>query len=292
MNFEAVLDNIAGGQDSDPVRYEVNQQGASTPQTANEYLADDGLLHCKVCGEPLETLFSVPSLHISRKMRSICACKVAQPKAIDERQRLEEQERVRKGCFPAPDMLEWTFQRDDRKNARLSDSMMEYANQFPECLKMQKGLLLYGPVGTGKSYYAACIANQVIDNGYKAKMTSFSRLTDTLQGMFGGRQEYIDSLNDYHLLVIDDLGAERNSSSGYMQEIIYDIIDSRYLAGLPLIVTTNLTAGELKNPQDVRYQRIYDRILERCHPVEIDGVSRRRQKLRETHTQMKALLGL
>ena len=123
-------------------------------------------------------------------------------------------------------------------------------------------------------------------------MTSFSRLKNTLEGMFGGRQEYIDSLNEFHLLVIDDLGAERKSDSGYMQEIMYDIIDSRYLAGLPMIITTNLTADELKFPQDIRYQRIYDRILERCHPVEVSGVSRRRQNLKATHQETKALLGL
>lgn len=290
MNCEALLDKIAGAKEG-TARYNVNQGGASTPGEG-ETLCEDGLLHCAKCGEALESRIAIAQMGISRKVRCICACKRDAIKAREEMALLEEKERTRRQCFPVPDMMDWTFEHDDRKNARLSDSMQEYAGKFPEFLKQKKGLLLFGTVGTGKSYYAACIANRLIDQGYKAKMTSFSRLTDTLQGMFGGRQEYIDSLNDFQLLVIDDLGAERNSASGYMQELIYDIIDSRYLAGLPLIVTTNLTAAELKQPQDVRYQRIYDRILERCHPVEVSGVSRRRQALKDTHTQTKAMLGL
>lgn len=288
--FEALLDRIEAGGDSE--RYEVNQQGQSAPQRENEMLGEDGLLHCRVCGDPLETMISIPAMNISRKVRCSCACHAALQRAMEEKARLEEVERTKKLCFPEPEMLSWTFENDDRMNADMSKVMLEYTEKFPEFLKQKKGLLLYGPVGTGKSYYAACIANRLMEKGYQARMTSFSRLTDKLQGMFGGRQEYIDSLNDFHLLVIDDLGAERKSDSGYMQEIIYDIIDSRYLAGLPLIITTNMTAEELKFPRDIRYQRIYDRILERCHPIEVAGMSRRRQALKNTHKETKALLGL
>ena len=104
--------------------------------------------------------------------------------------------------------------------------------------------------------------------------------------------DFIDSLNRYDLLVIDDLGVERDSASGYMQEMVFNIVDSRYRSGLPFIVTTNLTADQLKNPADIRYQRIYDRILERCFPVEVTGASRRRKALKETHADVKAMLGL
>jgi len=121
-------------------------------------------------------------------------------------------------------------------------------------------------------------------------MTNFARLTNTIQGMYEGKQEYIDSLNDFDLLIIDDLGAERKSE--FMQEMVFNIIDSRYRSGLPMIITTNLTADEIKKPQEVSFKRIYDRILERCIPVEVSGVSRRRTALKETHADMKAMLGL
>ena len=187
-------------------------------------------------------------------------------------------------------MANWTFENDDRKNAKLSAAMERYAENFGDFLKEGKGLLLYGTVGTGKSYYAACIANRLIDKGRRVKMTNFSTLINKIQATFEGKQEIIDDLNRYPLLIIDDLGAERQSE--YMQEMVFNIIDARYRAGLPMIVTTNLTAEEIKKPQEVRYARIYDRIIERCFPVEISGVSRRRQHVKETFGDIKDRLGL
>ena len=156
--------------------------------------------------------------------------------------------------------------------------MMNYVNNFTEFKKDGKGLLLHGTVGTGKTYFAACIANRLVEQGYSVLMTNFTRLSNQIQGMFEGKQKFIDSLNRYTLLIIDDLGVERNTE--YMQEMVYSIVDSRYRSGLPFIITTNLTADEIKKPQDVGYSRIYDRILERCHPVEVSGVSRRRQNVK------------
>ncbi|MBQ9943795.1 MAG: ATP-binding protein, partial [Clostridia bacterium] len=206
------------------------------------------------------------------------------------KKRQQEHERKRRICFAETNMADWTFSNDDRKNEKLSDAMSNYAQKFSEFRSTGKGLLMYGTVGTGKTYYAACIANALIDRGYSVLMTNFARLTNIIQGKFEGKQEYIDGLNDYDLLVIDDLGTER--SSEYMQEMVFNIIDSRYRSGLPFIITTNLTADELKKPEERAYKRIYDRILERSFPVEVSGVSRRRTALKETHADVKAMLGL
>lgn len=182
------------------------------------------------------------------------------------------------------------FCNDDMANEKITKAMKNYVNNFPELLKGGKGLLLYGTVGTGKTYAACEVANALIDKGYPALVTNFARLTNTIQGMYEGKQEYIDSLNRYALLVIDDLGAERKSE--FMQEMVFNIIDSRYRAGLPLIITTNLSIQEIKEPSDIGNNRIYDRILERCFPVEISGASRRRKAVRENYNDMKDLLGL
>lgn len=90
--------------------------------------------------------------------------------------------------------------------------------------------------------------------------------------------------------ILDDLGAER--SSEFMRETVFNVIDSRYRAVRPFIITTNLTAEELKKPHELEYQRIYDRILERCFPVEISGKSRRRENLKKSYFDIKKDLGL
>lgn len=263
-----------------------------TPKCESAYMGEDGLLHCSVCHRAVQVRLPHPFGGKERIQNCVCDCAMKAYKEEEEHKRQEAIERKRRLCFAETNMAAWSFANDDLKNERLTSAMKRYVYKFSDFKRDGKGLLLYGPVGTGKTYYAACIANALIDEGYRAYMTNFARLTNKLQGMFEGKQEFIDSLNDYDLLVIDDLGIERKSESGYMQEIVFNIVDSRYRAGLPMIITTNLLPDEIKNTPDVRYQRIYDRIIERCFPVEITGVSRRKEALRNTHADMKAELGL
>jgi DNA replication protein DnaC len=197
---------------------------------------------------------------------------------------------MRRVGFPDSDMQKWTVANDDLQNPRITQAMQKYVENFPELRKKGQGLLLYGTVGTGKTYAAAEVANALIDKGYSALVTNFARIANTVGGMYGGKQDYYDSLNRFDLLVIDDLAAERKTE--YMQEIVYNVIDSRYRAGLPMIITTNLTAEELKNPQDITNKRIFDRVMERCHPVLVEGINRRHKKVKEEFAGINDLLGL
>ena len=86
-------------------------------------------------------------------------------------------------------------------------------------------------------------------------------------------------LNTAKLLIIDDLGAERGTD--YALEKVYNIIDSRYLSGKPLILTTNMTLKDMQESEDIRYRRIYDRIFEMCFPEGLQaevGEKRRRRR--------------
>ena len=65
---------------------------------------------------------------------------------------------------------------------------------------------------------------------------------------FEDRNQFINSLNRYSLLIIDDLGIERNSD--FALEQVFNVIDSRYRSKKPLIITTNLTLSELNNAAD------------------------------------------
>lgn len=263
---------------------------ANVPRPEKEYIGQDGLLHCAVCHKAVQVRTEVPELGIKKTVRCICDCKVKEFEAEERRKKQEDYDRQRRICFAETNMAAWTFENDDRQNPKISNAMQKYAVQFETFKQNSKGLLLYGSVGTGKTYYAACIANRLIDNGYTCLMTNFARLTNQIQGMYEGKQEFLDSLNSYSLLVIDDLGAERKTD--FMQEMVFNIIDSRYRSGLPFIITTNLTMDEIKKPQEVGYARIYDRVLQHCFPVEVSGVSRRRQSVRQTYNETKQLLGL
>ena len=252
----------------------------------------DGLLYCGKCKTPKQGRFQMPWGEVTPMM--LCKCEAERrEREEEERKRVEFLQKIkeyRRMGFPESDMEHWTFANDDMSNEKITKAMQNYVDNFGELRKTGKGLLLYGTVGTGKTYAACEVANALIDKGYPALVTDFARLTNTIQGTFEGKQTYIDSLNRFELLVIDDLGAERKSE--FMQEMVYNIINSRYRAGLPFIVTTNLTIDEIKKPNDIGNTRIYDRILERCFPIEVAGGSRRRKAVRDGYEDMKKLLGL
>ena len=101
------------------------------------------------------------------------------------------------------------------------------------------GLLLWGDVGTGKSFFAGCVANALLDKGVPVLMTNFAKILNSLTGIYPqDRNEFINSLNQYSLLIIDDLGVERNSE--FALEQVFHVIDSRYRSMKPMIITTCL----------------------------------------------------
>ena len=145
-----------------------------------------------------------------------------------------------------------------------------YVEHFSEMVQTGQGLLFWGNVGTGKTFLAGCIANALLEQKIPVLMTSFPKILNALGGLYSSeRNEYLASLNHYTLLVIDDMGIERESQ--YTAETIYTVIDERYKSGKPFIITTNIQLDALKNPQDVEHARIYDRIMERCMPVFFGG---------------------
>lgn len=252
----------------------------------------DGLLYCGKCNTAKQCRVNNPFKAGQVDIRyCICKCKAERIKAEEEKRKKDELIKdLRCMGFQDNELLKWTFEKDDRKNPKVTEIMQRYVDHFPDMFKNGKGLLLYGSVGTGKTFASACVANALIDKGYPCLMTNFSRIANTLFGKSNDKQNYIDGLNRFKLLIVDDLAAERNTE--YMNEVVQIIVDSRYMAGLPLIVTTNLTGEELKHPADIQKQRTYSRLLEMCLPVEVKGTDRRKKKLSQDYKSYANLLGL
>lgn len=268
----------------------VAAKAEAAAEKETEYLDEaTGLLRCRICGGKRQTIITPPFEGAQpRTVRCWCKCPTEYDR-LRQQERQDEIERRRAICFQGTNMASWNFERDDRKHPALSDAAKQYAEQFPQHLKDSRGLLYYGPVGTGKTFLAACIANAVIDQGYRVRMTNFATVANDMQSTWE-KDGYIKDLCRYDLLILDDLGAERKSE--YMQEIVFNVIDARSRAALPVIVTTNLTRPELGNPADMAYKRIYSRVLERCLAVEVDGNDRRMVAAGQNKNEMRRQLGL
>ncbi len=76
------------------------------------------------------------------------------------------------------------------------------------------GYLLWGGVGTGKSYLAGCIANALMEQEIAVCMTNFAMILGDLAASFEGRNEYISRLCSFPLLILDDFGMERERNTG------------------------------------------------------------------------------
>lgn len=253
---------------------------------------EDGLLRCGQCGSRKQVRVKICGKEMVHYVNCECAMEAIREEKEAERRR-ERQARIRelrKIGFPEDTMCHMRFDLDDGKDGKLMRTAKRYADNFGDMLKEGKGLLLFGDVDGGKTFAAACIVNELIDRGYPCMITSLGRIVNKLRGMYEGRQEYIDSLNAFDLLVLDDMGTEGDSQ--YVSEIVYQVVNNRYNAGKPTIVTTNISAQELKNPPDLRRAQLYSRMYEMMIPIECAQQNRRKKALRDTHSRLKEVLGL
>lgn len=274
-----------------PIAETVESMFASRPMQEDEYLnEDDGLIYCSKCHTPRQHKVQwqdkvmLPTVH--------CQCQQAEyEKQEAERKRLEFLEqvsRLKANGLQDKALREYTFANDKGYNPEMQKAH-DYVAHWSEMKAKSIGLLLWGDVGTGKSFFAGCIANALLEQGIPVLMTNFSRILNSLSGMYSDeKNQFIDSLNKYSLLIIDDLGIER--STEFALEQVFNVIDSRYRSKLPLIVTTNMTLDELKHPQDLARSRIYDRVLERCVPLKINNQNIRQKNAVENMKEARKIL--
>ena len=246
----------------------------------------DGIIHCGKCGRARQTwieLFGKPML-----VWCICDCRVRELNDIDTERTRNTIQSLKERGFSDRALADNTFDLDENPDSMESTMCRNYVAHFDNFYVRGKGLILTGGVGTGKTFYASCIANALMDKLHPVLVTSIGRVVRGMESDYGGRNEAIDALNRYALVVFDDLGVERNTP--YMNELLYSIIDSRIRSGKPMVITTNIPISELKQPTNIDYARIYDRILSACVPITFKGENMRRKQLKETYADDLALL--
>ncbi len=278
MDISGAIDGLCGMAESRIARRE------------GDYVGEDGLLYCGRCRSAKECV--VDFLGKTRKVRCLCRCENDRLESEREESRRNDAVRaLRERCFDSSEFERQTFRSDDGKNASITGVAENYVKNFDLFRRDGRGLFLYGPVGSGKTFAAACIANELMTSRLiSAKMTNFARIANLMQSGFDRREPVVSELMDYDLLIIDDLFAERDTS--YMDEIVFQVIDRRCRCRRPLIVTSNVTDAELKGALPVERQRIVSRLYELCVPVRVEGDDRRKEKLRHDYGEYNGLLGI
>jgi DNA replication protein DnaC len=270
---------------------ELSKRFAPRPMREDEYFDEgDGLFYCMHCHTPRQACVSVLDKWFCPD--ALCQCQKEQREKETARRKrqdfLDEVSRLKASGLQDKALRHYTFANDLGYNPEIKKAH-SYVDHWQEMKQKNTGLLIWGNVGTGKTFLAGCIANALLEQCVPVLMTNFTKILNTLTGLFSDdKNRFVESLNKYSLLIIDDLGVERNSE--FALEQVFHVIDSRYRSQKPMVITTNLTLEQLRHPADIAHARIYDRVLECCMPLKVNNQNIRELNAASRLRETKALL--
>ncbi len=180
-------------------------------------------------------------------------------------------------------MRGFTFDKFDfgyySKHRESADKSFKAALDFAERTargERPDGLFLTGEVGSGKTFLACCIANYILDKGEQVIFLVVPDFLDSIRATFDapkgdsiGEQDLVDEAREIPVLILDDLGA--HNYTDWTKNKIYSLLNYRLNNGLPTVITSNISFGDLTIYLG---ERTASRISEMCRPyrlqVEID----------------------
>jgi len=235
---------------------------------------------CPVCGAPMTLVFmDNPSyLKITGKEPHWAGlpCGACERKRVirELEERSEEASRNRLNALIADSMLRERFLdktfanfipfgKGKEKQLYVLSVAKDFADDFDRHRRIGTWLLFMGNVGAGKSHLCAAVINQLVRAGRTALFTKAPRLLREVKETFNRdsevtQSEIIARMGELDLLVIDEVGIQFGTDTERM--ILYEILDLRYEAMRPVILTTNIT--DLKSLEKLLGERIIDRLFE------------------------------
>lgn len=134
-----------------------------------------------------------------------------------------------------------------------------------------RNLVLFGPVGTGKTGGAIAACRHASDRGLNVRYLPVVELFDLLRP--GGSDEGFEAIADVDRLIVDDLGTERPTE--WTAERLYAVVNRRWSDSLPTVYTTNLDPAALEAHVG---ERMFSRIVgSDAVCIRLAGTDRRRR---------------
>lgn len=173
---------------------------------------------------------------------------------------------------------------EDPTLGRALRAVQEFVDLYPAS---EKGLLLMGTVGTGKTHLAVAALQELISNkGVKGRFADFTSLTLEIQMTFegsGSKRDLLQPLIAADVLVLDELGAGKVTP--WVMDLLYYLVNSRYVEDRLTIFTTNYSDFPRTKDQETLTDRVSPRIrsrlFEMCRRLELRGGDYRRMQLAE-----------
>ena len=262
-------------------------------QKGDYVCGEDGLIYCGKCHSPKQVRIT----HQGKTyvMNCLCKCRTEERDEEDEAHH-QKQARYRAEHMRSAGILnhkarQYTFDRDNGDPDSRLDIARRYVDKWEECRKNNHGILLTGGTGTGKTFFAGCVANALIDKGVPVVMASLPQLLSILGTLHGKElEEYMNLLDRYDLFILDDYDPE--GLSPYYQRLLFSVVDRRFSVGKPMIVATTLSVSTMKEPHlDPLITKTNSRIREMCSPVVLETKEVRQDQILRRLQEARKLFG-
>lgn len=155
---------------------------------------------------------------------------------------------------------------------RYSTAEHPLASKIAESVRGGRGAYLHGPNGSGKTHLACAAALIAMSGGVDVRFAVVPSLLESIRTRKSEADELVRSLSRCGLLVLDDLGKEA-ASTPYSCERLFDVVNSRYNAMLPVVVTSNFPRGDVARrvSEGAIGDAIASRLCEMTDSILIDG---------------------
>lgn len=252
---------------------------------------------CPLCGTRIRFIFMDQPFYLKATGRephwAEQPCEVCKRKreAREEKENRERQKQAGIEALLRNSMLKKRFMgkrfenftpygKEKEKQTKALSTAREFAENFPYHRDIGTWLLFMGNPGTGKGHLAASIINEIVRSGFTALFTKAPRLLREVKETYSRNSEVTEKeiysrLEQIDLLIIDEIGVQFGTSTE--QNIIFEILDTRYEDMRPTILTTNIR--DLKTLERLLGERIVDRFFEgESKIVPFDWASYRRSR--------------
>lgn len=152
----------------------------------------------------------------------------------------------------------------------VADHAQDTLRMWVDVKHERPNLLIFGPVGTGKTYAAVAALRAIHEHGATVAMWAITTLVDALSPSAPDPHGTMEAAINADVLLLDDLGLERGTD--WVQERVYEVVNLRWADQVPTIVTSNVTPDVLSQ---VLGARVWSRLAHEATALSLSGPDRR-----------------
>lgn len=253
----------------------------------DEYFGDDGKVYCKNCNTSRVAVFDD-----GKFVRCKCQCQMEQiEKKYEEERQAKIKEYLEK--LKGQSLLGERYKNCNFNSIEvINDEHQKVINRLKIYCSGFKthneglGIYLFGDKGSGKTLLTACMLDDLNNQFIECMFTNVQKIKENLLSIDMRKQKgFLERVTTVPVLFIDDFATEsfkKNGEDNWVQDIVYDIVNTRYNNMLPIIYTSNCSLKECLEQKGI-LEKTIDRIFESTVQIKLELPSYRLRKKEDVY---------